>query len=440
MSRVGVAAPNAYPGEGAHSPDAQFLIGSVAGMYCLVLLGASNLFNYLDRKILAILLPLIKADLALSDAQLGFISGVTFAVFYLLFGMPMGRLADRVNRVYLLSASMFLWSGMTALSGMATSFWQLAFARSGVAIGEAGSSPPALSLIADRFAMHSRSLAMSIYSAAAPVGAAAGLVVGGYVGQHYGWRAACMVVGIPGIIIAIIMALTLRDPRNKAQAPAKPDGVRECTWGVREFLNCRTYRHAFLVSCCTGYFGYAVPTWFPSYLQRTFGIDLSGVGALLGTAAIVGGVLGALLGGWFSGRAGRKDPKWWMLLPGLVMVAAVPAFVLAMLATDPILVIVFYMIPNIGLTFFNGALYATVSAVVPSSSRATAIAAMLVGANLIGMGLGPYVVGVLSDLLAPTMGVAALRYAMLVQVIALAGAAVSLVLGSRHIKSELRRD
>ncbi len=383
--------------------------------YVLGILLVVYTFNYLDRQILSILLEPIKTDLGLTDTAMGFLTGFVFALFYATLGVPIAMLADRANRKKIIAVSLAIWSGMTALSGTATSFVQLTLFRIGVGVGEAGGSPPAHSLIADYFPPEKRSTALGIYSLGVPFGILFGFLIGSQVYELIGWRAAFFVVGLPGLLLAVVMWLTVREPPRGHTEVSVSDGDAPSLMSVVRFMmGSKTLRHVLIGSTLIAFTGYGFVTWGATFLIRSHGMSVGDVGIAL--ALIIGtfGGLGTFFGGYLADKLQERDPRWqsW--------VVAVPSFVVAIpgivmfLVDSTTLTLVLFTLPAITGSLFLGPSLAMVQNLVHLRMRAVASAFYLFVLNLIAMGGGPQFVGLVSDMLAPTYGDDSLRYALLI--------------------------
>jgi predicted MFS family arabinose efflux permease len=390
--------------------------------YVLGLLALTYALSIVDRFLLGILLPQIKAELELSDSLLGLLSGAAFALFYATLGVPIARLADRIGRKYVISASLAIFSVMTAVCGAAVNFTTLLLARVGVGIGEAGTTPASLSIISDLFEKERRSLAMALFSVGGNVGMLAGFIIGGYVAVHYGWRQAFLIIGAPGIIVSLIILATLREPRRGlADGLVESDTApRESLWSSARFLLSQpAYRNMVLGISMMLFVATGVIAWLPSYLARSHGMQADEVGRLLGLALGLAGPIGTVvLGGIVADRLSRRDMRWGMWLVGIVALLLCPAYLLVIVAPTGSLAITAYFVPAVFGIFFQGPTAALSQAVSPVSMRATSGALLLLVGNLIGLGLGPLAIGVLSDALEPRFGVESLRYALLLAPIA----------------------
>ncbi len=380
----------------------------------LLLLFVVSLFNYLDRWMLSILVPDIKADLALSDTQLGFITGIAFSLFYATMGIPIARLADRHSRRLVVSAAMALWSAMTAVCGLAQNFVQLAVARVMVGVGEAGATPPSHSLIADFYPRERRALAISVYGMGAPFGIFLGFLLGGWLTQAYGWRVALLAFGIPGMILAGAVYLFLAEPRRGAAdgltAPveAPPLGIT-----LKTLLSRPTYLNNCLGSGFYTIVYLGLLNWMPSFFERAHEMPIGTIGTWL--AFIIGGsqLLGVLSGGWLADRLAAVDLGWLMRLCGITVLIAIPFYPLVVFSQSPTLAFVMLFVPFMVGIMQAGPQHATTQGVAPVAMRATAAATYLLIVNLMG-GLGPQLVGILSDALAAQGESRSLGLAMLV--------------------------
>lgn len=387
------------------------------------------LLGFLDRQIVNIIAEPMKRDLALADWQLGALSGLAFAMLYSLLGIPVARLSDRGNRRVIISAALFVWSAFTALCGLSQNFIQILLCRIGVGMGEAGCSPPAQSLIADSTTPANRSRAFSIYSMAVPFGALLGMAIGGIVSDALGWRMAFLMVGLPGVALAAISIVQLPEPRaNRAAAPAA--GEEETVPGLGEVFATLTDRKAFWwlaigAALCT-FVGFGQQAFFASFFLRNHGpqlavlADAAGMGQLgflgvaLGLVLGFAGALGTYVGGVIANRLDRRFAGAGVLVPALATLLAVPCYVVTFLLPDAIWLLAALIIPTILKNMWFGPVFAATQSLVPARSRATATAIFMLVLNLVGMGLGPMLLGALSDALAGTFGVAnGLRMALI---------------------------
>lgn len=404
--------------------------------YVLGLLVVVYVLNFVDRQILSILLQPIKRDLVLSDTQLGFLSGIAFALFYTTLGIPLARLADRGSRRNVIAFSLFLWSAMTAVSGLARNFAQLALARVAVGVGEAGCSPPAHSLLADYYPPERRATAMSIYALGVPVGILAGYLVGGWIQEFFGWRVAFFVVGLPGIVVAIVVRASLRDPPRRQETP-EASSLRE----VARFLwSRRTFRHISLGASLQAFVLYSVSVWNPAFLERSHDMSSGEIGTWLAAMAGLGGGAGTFLGGWTADRLRLRDPRWSAWLPGIAAIAAIPFATGFYLGSDKIPVLLVGFAPLCLVSMHMGPTFAMTQGLVPDALRAVAAAVLLLAINAIGLGLGPLVVGLASDWLQPRYGDDSLRVVLAWLAIVYAWSALHYAAAGRYWVSESRPD
>ena len=386
--------------------------------YALGVLTVAYICNFVDRQILAILQESIKAELGLMDWQLGLLSGIAFAIFYVSVGIPIARWADKSNRRNIVAIAIATWSFMTALSGLAQNFVHLLLARIGVAVGEAGGSPPAHSIISDLFPPHRRATALSIYSMGVYFGILCGFLIGGWVNDFYGWRMVFFVIGIPGILWALVVRFTLREPpRGQSENIEKVLDAPPVGEVLRLLWSRKSFRHMSLASGLHSFVGYGLGHWIASYFIRTY--DLTSTGELatwLGLITGFAGAAGTFAGGYLADRYGRRDPRWYLWIPGLAALLAIPSFLLVYLLEAYHLALVFYIIPQFLAAMFIGPTIAMTHGVVSLRMRALASSILFFVLNLIGLGLGPLLTGILSDVLTPTFGQGALRYASMIVV------------------------
>lgn len=378
--------------------------GLVLAMLLLV-----YIFNFLDRQILSILAQPVKADLGLDDGQLGMLGGFAFALLYSTLAIPLAMLADRTSRSWVIAVSLGVWSAFTALCGTAQNFTTMFLYRLGVGVGEAGGVAPSYALIADAWPAERRSRALSIYSLGIPLGSAGGALLGGYIAQTVEWRTAFLVVGLLGLAIALPFKWIVRDPPRPA--PAK-DAIP--LHRVFAILAAKPSFWLLAFGAAAGSMcGYGVAFWLPSLILRSFQLNLAQVGQFFGGLALTGGVAGILLGGWLGDRLGGRDRKWYALAPAICYVLGLPLFVAGVLAQSWQAAFLLFVVPQALVYVWLGPVLTAVQHLVPPQMRATASASFLLINNLIGLGLGSWVIGLLSKQLTPAYGAAdGLRYAI----------------------------
>jgi predicted MFS family arabinose efflux permease len=376
-----------------------------------LLLGVFSI-NYMDRQILAILAQPIKTDLALSDVQVGLLYGAAFAVLYATAGMPIARHADRADRARIINWSLVFFSLMSAACGLAANYWQLIAARIGVAIGEGGTNPPSHSMISDLYPLDRRSTAMAVFSLGPHIGVLLGFLIGGWVGQFWGWRPAFVVAGLLGLIFAIPSWLYLREvPReNNATDVVASVPIRSV---LRTMTSQASGRHLLLGATVFSIAGYSVIGWLPALLIRSGGLGPGAVGSILALVLGVVGSAGTLLGGALADRLGKASPAWRLKLVAVVLLLMAPAWAATFLASTPATMVALLVLPGAFLGFYLGPTFAMIQSIVEPGMRATAAALLLFFINVVGLGLGPLVVGALSDALSSVAGPDSLRFALL---------------------------
>jgi MFS family permease len=391
--------------------------------YVLVVLVIVYTFNFIDRQIVGILAVPIKAELHLSDSQLGLMGGLAFALFYTLLGIPIARLADRVSRTWIMTVALALWSLMTAMCGLTQNFAQLFMARVGVGVGEAGGVAPAYSLICDYFPTTERARALSVYSFGIPIGAALGIVLGGFITSLMSWRMAFFIVGLAGLLITPLLKFTVREPKRGAlDHPVRVDAARGAAVGAPapslfDVISVLARKPSFwglsLGAASASMMGYGLFFWAPSFLVRSFHLSLLHAGLSFGALVLVGGLIGIWFGGALADRYGEKRRAMYALIPATAFLATVPFYVVGVLSTTLWLSFAVLLVPTaLGLVWL-GPVLAAVQHLVPGNMRATASALFLFINNLIGIGLGTTLIGAVSDATRVRFGLESLRYAIL---------------------------
>jgi MFS family permease len=378
------------------------------------------ILNFLDRQIINILAEPIKGELGLSDTQLGLLAGPAFAVFYAVLGIPIARYADnaKTNRVWLISVCLAVWSAMTALCGVAQNFVQLALARIGVGVGEAGCTPAAHSLIADSVPAEKRSSAIAFFGLGIPIGGLLGLIIGGVVNDQYGWRMALMLVGMPGILLAIVLPLLIRDPRrcadsahfNTADSPVKAKlSIKDA---VREVFASKAYLYVFIAASFTAFLSYGKGLWTISFFIRSHGLSTTEAGLAMAVALGISGIIGTWLGGKMADVFGKRDKRHILTLPAIGMAIAAPILFAGYWAEDWRIAVALLILPTILNSAYYGPAYGCVQGLVRPEARAIAASLVVFGQNLIGLGMGPLLFGVLSDWLQPMAGDESVRWVL----------------------------
>ena len=402
-------------------------------LFVLVLIYASS---HVDRQIVSILAESIKRDLLLSDSQLGVLIGLSFALFYATLGIPIAILADRYSRRNIIAAAVIIWSAMTALCGLAANYTQLVLARIGVGIGEAGSSPPSHSMIADLFPLESRGLAMGIYSAGINIGVFIGFLVGGWISQWYGWRMAFFIVGIPGVFLGLLLLLTVKEP-PRTQPPRQFTGnfLAEVRDTFMIMMRIPSLRHIVIGCTLVVFVGYGSIAWNAPYFIRIHGLSDGEAGTLL---ALIGGIIGGIgtfTGGWLA----RRDKRFYVWLTAAVKMLLAPFVVLFYLSTDTVLASYLLVILSFFGGFYLSVSFAMTQSLLPVTRRALGAAILLFCINILGLGAGPFLVGVLSDLLNPVYGIDGLRYALILLSLLNIWGAVHYYLAGHTLREDLEK-
>lgn len=388
--------------------------GTRYSLYVLILMTLVYITNFIDRIVLGILVGPIKSELHLSDSQLGLIGGTAFALFYTALGIPIGRWADRASRVRIMTAALACWSLFTALTGFAHSFLALFLARLGVGVGEAGGVAPAYSLISDYFRPGWRARALGFFSLGVPIGSALGYLLGGYLTTAFTWRAAFMLLGAAGVVLAPLFLMTVREPergRFDPAAAAREAPALAVVW--RSLASKPAFWLLSLGGGCGSIMGYGLLFWLPSFFIRSEGMTVLQVSRLLGALLLLGGVPGLLLGSYLADRIGARDRRAYALVPALAFLCILPCYALGTaLPMGPAAFICFLVPAALQLVWLGPVITAIQQLVVPTM-RSLASAIFLFINNLLGLGLGALIIGVASDQLAARFGSASLRYAIL---------------------------
>jgi predicted MFS family arabinose efflux permease len=398
----------------------------------LAMLLIAYTFNFLDRQILGILVPAIKADLNLTDTQLGALGGVAFALLYSTLAVPLALLADRTSRSWVITVSMVVWSGFTALCGLATGFWQLFLFRLGVGVGEAGGVAPSYALISDYFPPEKRARALAIYSLGIPVGLAAGVMLGAAIAKAVDWRAAFIVVGLAGVVFAPIFRLVVKEPRRTV--PAGPRVPVKAVFAI--LARKRSFWLIAFASSMSSLAGYGLAFWVPSILIHMFDFDLSVTSYFYGSLLLVGGTAGMLLGGVLADKLGQLDRGAYARISAIAWAVTAPLFIAGFLSPSPVIAWCFMLIPNALNIVFVGPLTTAIQHLVPAYMRASASACFLFINNLIGIGAGSWLLGGISDYMRPHFGDESLRYSAIVLVCCYFVAAGLAVLSIKHLRKE----
>lgn len=373
------------------------------------------IFNFIDRQIVGILAVPIKADLALTDTQLGLMVGLAFALFYTGLGIPVAWLADRKSRVVIIAVSLGLWSGFTALCGAAQNFWQFFLARMGVGVGEAGGVAPSYALIADLFPPDRRARALAVFSFGIPIGSALGLFLGGWIASAVDWRAAFLTVGAAGLLIVPLVALGIAEPMRGGRDGSvfPPEDAPPFTATLRTLSAKPSFWLLSVAAASGSIVGYGLLFWLPSVLTRSFGFDLIEASGFYGAIVLIGGLAGVWLGGWIGDRIGRSSPGYYALVPAIALLIAAPGYAAGLFAPSAATAFALLLVPQALSLAWLGPVVASVQQIVRPDMRATASAAFLFVNNLVGLGFGIPFLGWMSDRLTGSHGDDSLRYSLL---------------------------
>ena len=406
-------APVAGPQGDAPAAPLRPVSSGYRGMVLGLLLTA-YVFNFIDRTILGTIGQAVKEDLRVSDAQLGLLGGLYFALLYTLLGVPLARLAERRSRTWIITVSLVIWSAFTALSGAAHSFGQLALMRFGVGVGEAGLSPPAHSLISDFYEPRRRASALGVFSLGIPIGTMVGAVAGGWVAQHYGWRAAFVAVGLPGVVLAVVFRLLVREPARGASDPVAPrllddleppvvrgrglgGELREIREVGRTLFGVPSVLHMMLGITLASFAGYGAGAFVQPHFIRSFGLNYAQVGLVYGLVAGLSAGVGTLMGGLLTDRLGRRSAAWYALTPAIGLLLACPLYILAFNQSNWVATALLLLPPGVSAYVYLAPTFAVVQNSVELRRRATATAILFLVLNLIALGGGPPITGWLID-------------------------------------------
>lgn len=398
----------------------------------LAVLLIAYIFNFLDRTIINILAGSIIAELRLTDTEFGAITGLAFAILYSMLGVPLAMLADRTRRGWVVAGSLAVWSAFTALCGTAVSFGQLFIYRLGVGVGEAGGVAPSYALIADYFPPDRRARALATFSLGIPLGLAGGTLIGAYLAALINWRAAFLAMGAGGVLLAPIMLLVVRDRGPTTGARAREPLLRTFPTIARK----PTFWLMATAASFSSVAGYGLAAWTPSVLERSFGLGLIERGQFLAAIFLIGGTAGVFAGGWLADRLGQADRAWYARLPALAWLITAPTFAMGLLTTNLWMAWPLLLISNALNILWLGPVTTAVQHLVPQATRSTASASFLLINNLVGLGIGPMLIGGLSDVFKQRFGAEALRYAAVSVVSIYLVAALLMILAAKRLPGD----
>jgi predicted MFS family arabinose efflux permease len=416
-------------------------MSNAARRYAMFILAIVYMFNFIDRQVLAILLPAIREEFQVGDTVLGFLTGTAFALFYVTLGIPIAQIADRWNRRNLVALSLAVWSGMTAVSGLAANIWHLTLARIGVGIGEAGCSPPAHSMIADYYPPEQRSTAMGFYTLGISAGIMLAYLAGGWVVQNIGWREAFFIVGLPGLLLAVVVRFTVREPQRGESEARVHSGRQPGLMEVMRFLLDRpSFINMAFGAGLSSFVGYAMINFIPSFVVRSYAMPVAELGVWLGLIVGVAGGAGFFGGGYLTDRLSLGGRRTGFRFLAVISVVSALVYVGVFLAGSAGMSLVMLIIPTMLSNFFLAPVLAQTQSLVSLPMRAVASALVLLVINIIGLALGPLLTGMLSDALTGTFGTESMRYALLtVSSLLLPWAAWHYLRASQTIDQDLAR-
>lgn len=383
--------------------------------YTILVLAIVYMFNFIDRQILAILLPQIRDEFGVSDTYLGFLSGTAFALFYITLGIPVARYADRFNRRNIIAIAVALWSVMTALSGFATNIWHLTAARIGVGIGEAGCSPPAHSIIADLYPPEKRSTAMGFYTLGISAGIMIAYFAGGWVAQNINWRAAFFIAGVPGLALAAIVRFTLIEPNRGASEERTTKNQSHNLKEIVSFLILRrSFVHMIFAASLSSFVGYSVISFMPSFMMRSFDLDIATLGSRLGLILGIAGGVGYFFGGYLADQFGRESYKRSLHFIAKVVFLTTILLAMTLLSNSSTMALILFILPAATMNIYLAPVLSQAQSLVGLRMRATTSAIVLFVINLIGLAIGPLITGIISDILEQRFHEDSMRYSLLI--------------------------
>ncbi|MFO6448308.1 spinster family MFS transporter [Erythrobacter sp. NE805] len=393
--------------------------------------------SYMDRQIITIVLEPIKDEFRVSDARLGLLTGFSFAIFYATLGLPVARLADRANRRVIIGVALTVWSTFTVLCGFAQGFWQLAAARIGVGAGESGAIPPSQSLVADYFPPEQRGRALGLLMMSAMAGYLVAFVGGSQVAAAYGWRAAFIFVGVPGLALALLVFLGLSEPRTLPGRAVPRRGGESIADSWRALRAKPGFTNLSAAMILYFFVSYGAVMFFPSFMMRVYGEELARVGLVFGAMSAVASVAGSILGGWAVDRLCARDRRWMCWLPGALLLATAPLQIIALLMPSFLAFVLVCFPPSLAIAALTPSLFTHLHAICGSPRRAASVAFMFFFANLIGLGIGPIVAGALSDHFTALQGPSGIRWSLVIVVLLFLPAGGLMLRAARSLETDI---
>ena len=408
-------------------------------VYVMSVLFLVYVISYVDRQVLAVLIDPIKQEIGASDGQMGILAGIAFALFYATLGMPIARFADHHSRRNVIAVGVAVWSAMTALTGFARNYFEILLARIFVGVGEAAGGAPGHSIISDYFPPSQRATALALYTSGGTAGIALGLYLGGLFGDWYGWRATFVILGLPGLLVSLLVWLTVREPPRGRFDTGPPPADTSMLNSLRYLWSLPAYRWLCFAAALHVFAGYGAATWHPSFLRRIHEMSGSEVGLWLGGIAALTSAVGNLLWARLADVMGQRDARWYMWLPMTGTLLALPFAYAFILIPNKIMALLCLVPSSLLGASYLGATYAMAQALARPNMRATSAASLLLVINLIGMGMGPTIVGFMNDWLQPRFGIEAVRVSLLVIGAPHLAAALFNGLAARTLRADLLR-
>jgi MFS family permease len=413
---------------------------SAHAIYALVLLTAIYALNFLDRTVINILIDPIKHAFQVSDAVMGFISGFGFVILYSILAAPVARWADRSNRRNIITYGLVIWSGMTALGGVARNALQLTLSRFGVGIGEAAGTAPSTSIISDLYPGERRSTAMAVYQLGPAFGIFLGSFVGGWVNHYYGWHDAFFVAGIPGLLVALLFRFTVREPKRGVVEKTRVDTGQQRLFETLAYMSRQTCYVLILVGFCfTTFTQFGFGTWVAPFLGRIYHLNTREIGTYMGTITIVASVSGTLIGGYLSDWAGRRKIEWKIYVPAICSICAAPGVLLFVFSHSLTLCLVGFVIVQAMSPVHVGPMVAVSHSVVKVGMRAFATSLIYLLAELLGLGLGPYLIGIFNDHFQRQFGVNVIRYTMFPAALTTFVGGTLFIIAAQYLRRDMAR-
>lgn len=413
---------------------------SAPAVYALALLTAIYSLNFLDRTVINILIDPIKHTFHVSDAVMGFISGFGFVILYSILAAPVARWADRSSRRNIITYGLVIWSGMTALGGVARNALQLTLSRFGVGIGEAAGTAPSTSMISDLYPGERRSTAMAFYQLGPAFGIFLGSFVGGWVNHYYGWHDAFFVAGIPGLLVALLFRFTVREPKRGTVEKTKVDTSQQRLGETMRYMSGQTCYMLILIGFCfTTFTQFGFGTWVAPFLGRIYHLNTAQIGTYMGTITIIASVAGTLIGGYLSDWGGRRKIEWKIYVPAICSIGASVGVLLFVLSHSLVVCLAGFVIVQALSPVHVGPMVAVSHSVVKVGMRAFATSLIYLLAELLGLGMGPYLIGIFNDHFQKQLGVNVIRYTMFPAAVTTFIGGVLFIAAAQYLRRDMDR-